>query len=373
MMDRDSRIKKEKRRTGRGHWRSLFLPLLLAALLALGACSGGQDAKEPQAQQTQEESRAQTEAEIQTEQPPQETQEETETVQAQAGKSSLQLRKEAAAKVPAFSGSSSVPVNGNVPFFTDADKKKGQQDFLEHAGMDALGRCGTAWASLTQADMPQGERGSIGDIKPSGWHTVKYNGIDGNYLYNRCHLIGWQLAGENDEPRNLITGTRYMNVEGMEPYENLTAEYLSGNPGAHVLYRVTPIFSGNNLLADGVLMEALSVEDDGAGLCFCVWCYNVQPDIKIDYADGSSSGPEFTGTKMVSRSAGGAAVSGGARQAPARPDQGTDYVVNTNTKKFHLPGCSSVDDIKPKNRKDYKGDRQTLIDQGYKPCKRCNP
>ena len=136
--------------------------------------------------------------------------------------------------------------------------------------------------------MPTEERGAIGDVRPSGWHTVKYDIVDGNKLYNRCHLIGYQLSGENANEENLITGTRYLNVEGMLPFENQVAEYVEGT-GNHVLYRVTPVFTGTNLLADGVLMEAFSVEDGGAGVCFCVFCYNVQPGIVIDYATGGSA------------------------------------------------------------------------------------
>lgn len=143
--------------------------------------------------------------------------------------------------------------------------------------------------------MPTEERGEIGSVKPSGWHTVKYDGIDGNYLYNRCHLIGYQLSGENSNTRNLITGTRYMNVEGMLPYENKTADYIKST-GNHVLYRVIPIFEGDNLLASGVTMEAYSIEDAGKGLSFCVYCYNVQPGITINYVNGDSTGPAFTGS-----------------------------------------------------------------------------
>ena len=143
--------------------------------------------------------------------------------------------------------------------------------------------------------MPTGERESIGSVKPTGWHTVKYDGIDGNYLYNRCHLIGYQLTAENANKKNLITGTRYMNVQGMLPFENMVADYIK-ETGNHVLYRVTPIFESNNLLASGVLMEAKSVEDNGKGIEFNVYCYNVQPGITINYATGESSGPEYTGS-----------------------------------------------------------------------------
>lgn len=195
-------------------------------------------------------------------------------------------------QIPEYAGSPSVTVNGNVPFFQDA---AGSTDSYEtFSDLDTLGRCGPAEACLGEDLMPVEPRGSIGMVKPSGWHTVKYDGIDGNYLYNRCHLIAFELSGENANPENLITGTRYMNVEGMLPYENETADFIRST-GFHVHYRVTPVFEGSDLVARGVLIEAESLEDGGAGLRFCVFCYNVQPGIAIDYSDGSSEGPEFTG------------------------------------------------------------------------------
>ena len=185
-----------------------------------------------------------------------------------------------------YSGLPYVEINNNVPYFSESDLTT--EAFEMYSDLDELGRCGVAYANVCADIMPTGERGKIGKIKPSGWRTVKYNGvIDGNYLYNRCHLIGYQLSGENDNDKNLITGTRYMNVEGMLPFENMVADYVieSGN---HVIYRVTPIFEGDNLLASGVLMEAESVEDEGSGILFCVYAYNVQPGIIIDYASGES-------------------------------------------------------------------------------------
>ena len=191
------------------------------------------------------------------------------------------------ADVPAWSGSPSVEVSGNVPQFTEEDKARAS--FEEYSALDSLGRCGVAFALVGTETMPTEERGSIGMVKPSGWQTVRYDGlVDGNYLYNRCHLIGYQLAGENANERNLITGTRYLNVEGMLPYENRVADYVE-RTGNHVLYRVTPVFEGSNLVASGVQMEAWSVEDAGAGVNFDVWCYNVQPGVTIDYATGDSA------------------------------------------------------------------------------------
>lgn len=181
-----------------------------------------------------------------------------------------------------------VAVNGNVPFFDEAERQR-TDVFEEYAPLDELGRCGVAYANICKELQPVEERGEIGSVKPSGWHTVKYNDlISGNYLYNRCHLIGFQLAGENANERNLITGTRAMNVDGMLPYENQVDAYVDENEANHVLYRVTPVYDGDNLVASGVLMEAYSVEDEGRGVEFCVFVYNVQPGIGIDYSNGNS-------------------------------------------------------------------------------------
>lgn len=178
-------------------------------------------------------------------------------------------------------------VNDNVPYFSDEDLTR-TDAFETYSELDYLGRCGVAYANICQELMPTEERGEIGSVKPSGWHTVNYHEyVDGNYLYNRCHLIGYQLSGENANEKNLITGTRYLNVEGMLPFENEVAEYVE-KTGNHVLYRVTPVFDGDNLVASGVQMEAYSVEDQGTGVMFNVYCYNVQPGITIDYATGES-------------------------------------------------------------------------------------
>lgn len=246
-----------------------------------------------------------------------------------------------------------VELNGNQPDF--AQEEYTTEAFETYAPLDALGRCGTAYANLCPALMPTQPRGEIGQVKPAGWHTVKYDWVDGKYLYNRCHLIGYQLSGENANERNLITGTRYMNVEGMLPYENEVADYVQ-ETGNHVLYRVTPVFEGDELVARGVHVEAESVEDDGAGVSFNVFCYNVQPGVEIDYETGES------------------------RRAPSADGDGeassadeTTYVLNVNTGKFHRPDCSSVDDMSAHNKREYTGARDALIDQGYEPCSRCNP
>lgn len=261
-------------------------------------------------------------------------------------------------QVPKYNGEASVEVNGNKPYFT-AKEKKNTKSFESYHKLDKLGRCGVAYANLCKDTMPTEERGAIGSVKPTGWHTVKYNGIvDGNYLYNRCHLIAYCLTAENANKKNLITGTRYLNIEGMLPYETKVANYID-RTGNHVLYRVTPFFEGDNLLASGVLMEGYSVEDKGKGIKFCVYAYNVQPNIKIDYKTGDS--------KIISDKS--------KNTGSSSSDQETKqtYVVNLNTKKFHKQNCRSVSSMSEKNKKTYKGKRSSLINNGYLPCKICNP
>ena len=190
-------------------------------------------------------------------------------------------------ELPAYDGAAHAVINDNVPYFTDNELSVTSYEF--YSDLDSLGRCGVCVASIGQDIMPTEDRGEIGNVKPTGWHTIKYPGIvDGNYLYNRCHLIGYQLSGENANERNLITGTRYLNIEGMLPFENMVADFVK-ETGCHVMYRVTPIFDGNNLVACGVLIEAESVEDNGDGILFNVFCYNVQPGINIYYATGNSA------------------------------------------------------------------------------------
>ena len=291
------------------------------------------------------------------------------------GTSAFSLR-----EIPAYSGTPYTEVNGNKPYFTEAELTT--QSFETYSELDSLGRCGMAYANVGQDLMPTEPRGEIGAVKPSGWHLVKYDNVDGKYLYNRCHLIAYMLAAENANPQNLITGTRYLNVQGMLPFETKVCDYVK-NTGNHVLYRVTPIFDGDNLLADGVLMEAYSVEDAGEGISFCVFAYNVQPGIGIDYATGDNWA-EGSGTYQSTE----ASV---AEETPApQPEtdtavqitpelsapqetQQTTYVLNTNTMKFHYPTCSSVDDMKEKNKQIYTGSREEVINMGYVPCKRCNP
>ena len=251
--------------------------------------------------------------------------------------------------IPEYSEKAYISILDNVPSFSDADFS--ETSFETYSALDSLGRCGVAFANIGQDLMPEGERGGIGQIKPAGWHTIKYDNIEGLYLYNRCHLIGWQLAGENANESNLITGTRYLNVQGMLPLEDMVAEYVKST-GNHVLYRVTPIYEGDNLICAGLQIEALSVEDAGKGICFNVFCYNVQPGIVIDYATGESYQEE--------------------KEVVVEPS-GETYILNTNTKKIHFPSCSSASDIKEKNRAEFTGDKQDLINDGYSPCGRCKP
>ena len=256
--------------------------------------------------------------------------------------------------IPTYSGDAYIAVNDNQPFFTQDELTT--EAFETYSELDSLGRCGTAYANICRELMPTEPRGDISSVKPTGWQSVKYDFVDGKSLYNRCHLIGFQLAGENANPKNLITGTRYLNIEGMLPFENLVADYVK-ETDQHVLYRVTPVFQGQDLVARGVLMEGLSVEDNGEGVTFCVYAYNVQPGVDIDYATGDNHASD-------SQSAGDASQADSA--------QGT-YVLNISSKKFHLPSCGGISDIKSSNRQDYTGPRQTLIDQGYQPCGRCKP
>lgn len=276
--------------------------------------------------------------------------------------------------VPAYSGKAYISVNGNVPYFTAAELTT--TSFETYSDLDTLGRCGVTYACIGQDLMPTKERGSIGMVKPTGWHTVRYDDlVDGKYLYNRCHLIGYQLTGENANTQNLITGTRYLNIEGMLPFENMVADYIQETDN-HVLYRVTPIFEGNNLLANGVLMEGYSVEDKGAGVSYCVFAYNVQPGIEIDYAtgesklaDGAQQEEQKTATVTPTPSP------EPEKQEPATGSEASqaDYILNTNTKKFHYPTCSSVNDMKEKNRQEFFGTRDETIALGYSPCGRCKP
>lgn len=251
-------------------------------------------------------------------------------------------------EIPEFSGEPYVILGDNRPDFTAADMTT--EPYEMYGELDTAGRCGVTSACIGPETMPTEPRESISHIYPSGWNNVPYSFVDGEYLYNRCHLIGFQLTGENDNALNLITGTRYMNTEGMLPFENKVAAYIR-ETGNHVLYRVTPDFADDELVARGVRIEAFSVEDNGAEICFDVYCYNVQPGVLIDYTDGSSELDEV-------------ALNSG--------EQGT-YVLNAGSKRFHLPECSGAAGMKEENRQEYTGSRELLIAQGYEPCGQCDP
>ncbi len=256
--------------------------------------------------------------------------------------------------IPEYSGKAYITLNNNQPEFTTAEIT--EEAFESYSNLDYRGRCGVAFACLGIETMPTEERGEIGMIKPSGWHLKKYDCVDGKYLYNRCHLIGFQLSGENANERNLITGTRYLNIQGMLPFENMVADYIE-ETGNHVMYRVTPVFEENNLLCKGVKMEGYSVEDNGDGICFNVFCYNAQPSIKIDYETGESC-LIVTPTEATT--------------SDSEKNEAT-YILNTNSKKFHYPDCSSVGKMAEKNKREFNGDRSELINDGYEPCKSCKP
>lgn len=241
-------------------------------------------------------------------------------------------------------------INNNVPEFEKTDYTK---SFEKYGELDSLGRCTSCIANIGTDLMPTEERGAIGSVKPTGWQVAKYSNVDGRYLYNRCHLIGYQLSAENANPNNLITGTRYLNIEGMLPFENKVATYVKATSN-HVLYRVTPIFKDDELVARGVQMEAYSIEDDGEGVEFNVYCYNVQPDIEIDYKTGNS---KYVGNEAET-------IDNGEKQK---------YIVNINTKKFHKEDCPSAKKIKSENKKAYTGYKENLVKNGYSPCSQCNP
>lgn len=319
-----------------------MLSYILALMLSFAGCGQETSTTEPVTQQAQEQQDA-----------PQETQSDTEE-----SPSALSL-----AGIPSYTGSPFIEINGNQPDFSNADKTT--ESFENYSRLDSLGRCGVAYANIGQDIMPTEERESISEVKPSGWQSVEYDGIEGGYLYNRCHLIGYQLTAENANEKNLITGTRYMNTEGMLPFENLVADYVR-ETGNHVLYRVTPIFYGDNLVASGVQMEAMSVEDKGAGILFNVYCYNVQPGITINYATGDSV---QTGEYPANEGA----EAGSAGTAGSGQDEEHTYILNTNTLKFHKPDCSSVNQMSEHNKGEFLGTRDELIAQGYEPCKNCNP
>ena len=252
-----------------------------------------------------------------------------------------------------YNGVAVTIINNNVPYFTEEEITT--EVFESYSELDELGRCGVAYANICQELMPTEPRGEIGMIKPTGWHTVKYPDlISDNYLYNRCHLIGFQLAGENANEKNLITGTRFLNVEGMLSYENEVADYVKST-GNHVLYRVTPMYNGENPVANGVQMEAYSVEDNGAGVQFCVYCHNVQPGIVIDYRTGES-------WEEDSKS----------EAAPeTENEESVFYIGNKNNGKLHKSTCQY---LPAENNQECFTSLEEARERGYTDyCKVCRP
>lgn len=248
-----------------------------------------------------------------------------------------------------YSGEPYIVLDGNVPRFSPDQYET--REYAVYGALDDLGRSSACIACLGREMMPAGEREPLTSVTPTGWQNQRYSFIEQEYLYNRCHLIGWQLSGENANPQNLFTGTRYLNVEGMLPFENRVADYLR-RTGNHVLYRVTPVFSGDELLAQGVRLEAYSVEDGGQGIRFHVFCFNVQPGVILDYATGNSRAEH--------------------PETVSEQEQVT-YIVNTNSRKFHAADCPLAADISAKNREIFIGSREELIRRGFSPCKNCNP
>ena len=277
--------------------------------------------------------------------------------------------------IPEYSGEAYVEINGNMPFFKKSELTT--EGFESYSELDALGRCGVAYACIGLETMPTAEREDIASVTPSGW---EYNGISNNntydfveneYVYNRCHLIAHRLAGEDANEKNLITGTRYMNIEGMLTFEAIVSEYVE-KTGNHVMYRVTPIFEGVEYVARGVLMEAYSVEDSGRGVCFCIFAYNVQPGVTIDYFSGVNVAngeplPEIEPPKEPEGP--------NEDESAPHPNDGVvmDYILNTKSKKFHTPGERCANSIGEINREEYNGTRNDLIKEGYSACGICKP
>lgn len=295
--------------------------------------------------------------------------------------------------IPTYSGNAYIAINNNQPNFSS--KELTASAYEHYSNLDSLGRCGVAIASCGKEIMPKDgeERKSISNIKPTGWVQAKYDCVSGKYLYNRCHLIGWQLSAENANKKNLITGTKYLNTSGMLPFENMVADYIN-ETNNHVAYRVTPVYKGNNLVATGVQIEAYSIEDNGDGICFNVFCYNVQPGVTIDYLTGASYLASTTTTKAptttkkqetttkkqetttknpVTTTKKPVTTTQKPTTTQASTPDTTTYVLNTNTSVFHRSSCRHVKRMNEENKSYYTGTRDDVISQGYNPCGTCNP
>ncbi len=265
--------------------------------------------------------------------------------QSETGKTSFSI-----SDIPEYSGEPYVVINENQPNFAAEDMTS--ESFETYSELDALGRCQVAYANVGQDLMPTEKRGNISQVKPTGWHTVKYDIVEGKHLYNRCHLIGYQLTAENANERNLVTGTRYMNVDGMLPFENIVADYVK-ETNSHVLYRVTPIFEGNDLVVKGVQMEGYSVEDKGESVCFNVFVYNVQPGVSIDYATGDS--------KLDS--------SDNNSETKAEEAQ-IEIRGNSKSKIYHCPGQAAYEEMADSKNLVIFHSEKEAIDAGYRKAKR---
>lgn len=288
-------------------------------------------------------------------------------------KEAEQKEKAQLTSLPQYEGKPYVEINHNTPYFPESDCNT--QSFEKYSDLDSLGRCGVAYANISQSTMPTGKRQPIGNVKPSGWHTVRYSNVDGKYLYNRCHLIGYQLTAENANPQNLITGTRYLNVEGMLPFENMVADYIKAT-NHHVLYRVTPYFSGDDLVVRGVQIEAKSVEDNGKGILFNVYCFNVQPGVEIDYANGESQltdpNAEEAGTTSSTVSSSTMQEASPTQAAPASQANATEGKVRGNCKSkiYHLPGQHDYDKMGSSPNLVVFNSPSEAEAQGYRQAKR---
>ncbi len=293
------------------------------------------------------------------------------------------------ADIPAYTGALCIDINHGMPGFTAQDEARGT--FMQFSDLDFEGRCGTAFARIGPDTVSNEKRGDISQVHPSGWVQRKYSFVDDGMLYNRSHLIAHQLCGENANEKNLITGTRTFNAVGMLYYEELVGDYVRST-GNHVLYRVTPLFAANDLVARGVQMEAKSLEDNGEAVQFNVFVYNVEPGVAIDYVTGesweSSETPQVTskGSATITTAAAARAdkaAAGSANGSKANSSGGTgnnqsaseqqDYILNVKNKKFHKPDCSAASDISSANKQDFTGTRDQLIAKGYSPCGICKP
>ncbi len=359
---------------GKGAFATPLIALLLAACLALGGCSANGSGSTTGSDQESGGTGIRT----------------TETASTETSATRATI-----ADIPQYSGALCIDINDGQPGFTEDDVNRGA--FMQFSDLDFEGRCGEAFARIGTDTVSSEARGDISRVHPSGWVQHKYDFVDDGVLYNRCHLIAHQLCGENANEKNLITGTRTFNVVGMLYYEELVGNYVRST-GNHVLYRVTPLFAANDLVARGVQMEAESIEDGGEAIRFNVFVYNVEPGVEIDYVTGESwesdATPKVTSkgeaTKTSAKASDAALTSTDAgtssesaiRSNSESTDADTassassaqqDYVLNVKNKKFHKPSCTAANEIASANKQDFTGTREELIERGYSPCGQCKP